>query len=134
MLTLFTAPKSKLFSRFTYGELPNSIRTTIERIKAEWLAMRVDGKLTPQEFLDFSRDRIEELMAAVEALQSGATKKAVVLEVAAFAFDFFAPKIKFVPYFAWLGWLLGFPGARELFMLAVSNLIEIVFVEKFKPA
>lgn len=125
----------RIFKRLAYGVVPSSVQSKVEQILAEWRAMRLDGQITVAEFVEFSRKRIEDLMAAVDGLKDGSTKKAIVLEAAAAAFDFFAPKILLVLpwYLRWLAFVFQAEG-KDRFLGLVANLIEIVFVEKFKPA
>lgn len=88
-------------------------------------------------FVDLIRKQfVEKAMLVVkEFVPNNAEKKALVLEYAGRLFDVFAPKIALVlPWY--LFWLKPFLAAqaRDQFLTAISNLIEIIFVEKFKPA
>lgn len=122
----------KLFSRFT--NVPRSIRDRLNYLIADWTAKRADGVTSVQELFDFTRKAIDEAMAIVEELADGKLKKALVLEVAGALFDFFEPKLwSFLP--VWLIWIRFFvpSDARDRFLTAVSNWIETLWVEKYKP-
>ena len=86
-------------------------------------------------FIEFSRQFVKEAMKIVSGLINNAEKKALVLEYAGKLFDIFEPLIKVrYPYLNWLFILLGGTnGLKDEFLQAITLLIEIIYVEEFKP-
>lgn len=119
----------KLFAGFA---LPSSVRQRLQNLYDKWAAIKLDKKVTVQEFVTFIQDALLEAMGFVNDLTDDATKKAVVMEFANELFDLFLPFIKQTL----LGWILAFFGEdllRQRFLDAVNLAIEMLYRDYFAP-
>lgn len=114
--------------------IPRDIRAALDRLAADWAAKKLDGKLTPIEFLQFIAKGLDEAMWIVAPLKDGQTKKQAVLAFAGYLFDIFEPFI--VARFSWWAWISAFFGGslKDEFLLLVDGAIELFYNAKFKPA
>lgn len=113
--------------------LLDTVKSRLSGLLDEW--KETAGKtFTLIGFIDFAKKAVEQAMLIVNPLTDGAQKKALVLDFAGKLFDFFAPYIKSTSWLGWLWRLLGDDTMKQTFLAAVSALVEVIFVEKFKPA
>lgn len=125
----------QVLAAFSLAQLPADVRAEIEALFASWAAKRLDGKVTPEEFLEFCGEFINRLMVIVNRLKDDAVKKAVVMAVAGALFDIFATKIAVATgFWGWLAALLLGSNAKVVFLNLVSLAIEVLYQANFKKA
>jgi len=115
--------------------LIDTIKNRLTTLLTSWKPTGGGKSFTLSAFIDFARTAIEQAMDIVAPLTDGATKKALVLDFAGKLFDAFAPLImsRLPAWLRWLAFLFGGEDLRDEFLSAVTVLIEVIFVEKFKP-
>lgn len=115
--------------------LLDQVKQRLNNLLAQWKGVTSKG-FSLSGFIDFARKFVEEAMAIVVPLSDPAQKKALVLEFAGKLFDAYSPLImsRLPIWMRWLAFLIGGEDLRDEFLSAVTVLIEVIFVEKFKPA
>lgn len=113
------------------------VRSKLRELVSDWGTKKTTGTraMSLSSFIEFSRKFVKEAMKVVSGLIDNAEKKALVLEYAGKLYDVFEPLIKVrYPYLNWLFILIGGSnGMKDEFLQAVTLLIEIIYVEEFKP-
>jgi hypothetical protein len=116
--------------------LLDSAKQALQAVVNKWKAIRLDGKVTFSEFIEFSRAGVKELMTVIAPFAlDGKTKKQLVLEFAGQLYDFFAPliiaRLATHPWLFWMAWFFT-EDRRDEFLTAVTIIIQQIFGDEFQ--